>query len=163
MAPPPPTPAIGAYTEKWDQLLQTQRANPAAQASPPANLPDPKEMSKQSQLEYIAHSPIFQHRVDGRSFDAAIKSLNDITAELPEDVAKGFQKAAKLLMVTALPIGNARQAKRDISDDEIHASVLAAVGNKTPWEILLAAKDKREQLQAQVANDHPPAEGITSQ
>jgi hypothetical protein len=151
MATAPVTPARGPFVEQWDQLLQEKPKPVFVPAT--TTLPDPQSMSKQAQVDFIAHSPIFQHRIDGRSFDVAIQSINDITAELPVDVAKGFQVAVRFLMVTNLPIEKARQEKRDLSDDEIHSTVLQAVANKTPWEILVAAKEKRAELVAQTVSD----------
>ena len=117
--------------------------------APDLSTPQVSSVDKARQLDFIAHSPIFQKRIDSRTFEGCIKSINEITAELPEDVAKGFQRAARMLMVINLPIEEARRAKRDISDDEIHQAVLKALGNKTTWEVLVAAQTKADELKEQ--------------
>lgn len=143
-----PTPPAGEYASAWDTAL-AQAAHDAAPEMAAATQSVTAEQ-KQRQLQFISTSPIFQKHLDGSSFDALVKSINEVTAELPVEVAKGFQKGARLLMVANLPIEQLQGAHRNITDDEIHATVLKALGNKTPWEVLLAAQAKEKELEAQV-------------
>jgi hypothetical protein len=143
---PPPQPK-GRFASAW-VIPTTAPSIPAAAVSGDANDP-----AHEASLRFIATSPIFQLRVDGSSFDAAIASINAITAELNPEVAKGFQQSVRLLMIAHLPIEKARAAKRNVTDAEIHAAVLEAVGNKTPWEILVAAQQQLGKYHIEAAKE----------
>jgi len=124
-----------------------------------------KSENDQAAKTFMATSPLFQRRVRGDSLDAVAKSINDITAELPELQAKGFQQAAKLLMVSELPIDQAMQTHRNLSDQEISDSVVRSLSGKTPWEILVAGRQKRQELEAKLAseqNQTPVADALAN-
>ena len=155
--PPAGTATQGKFHDSWN-----------VQPRPKASL-DVKALQTKSENDqaktFMATSPLFQRRVRGDSLDAVAKSINDITAELPELQAKGFQQAAKLLMVSELPIEQAMQTHRNLSDQEISDSVVRSLSGKTPWEILVAGRQKRQELEAKLAseqNQTPVADALAN-
>lgn len=143
----PPLQPKGRYASAW----VIPAPAPDIPAAPVSG--DDHDPTHEASLRFIATSPIFQRRIDGSSFDAAIASINAITAELNPTVAKGFQQSVRMLMIAHLPIEKARAAKRNVTDAEIHAAVLEAVGNKTPWEILVAAQQQLGKYQVEAAKE----------
>ncbi|MHB8447608.1 MAG: hypothetical protein ACYC9P_06750 [Rudaea sp.] len=139
--------APGRYASAW--VIPEKQSPPPTADVPPAT--DQSQVEHDKTLQFIHTSPVFQARIDGKSFDAAIASMNAITAQLPPEVGKGFQQAARLLMIANLPIEKARAQKRDVSESEIHEAVLQAIGNKTPWEILVAGQAQLHTYQQQAA------------
>ncbi|MHB8742691.1 MAG: hypothetical protein ACYC9L_06150 [Sulfuricaulis sp.] len=139
----------GPYASAW--VISQKSASPTVVDAPPTAAAS--QIDHEKQLQFIHTSPIFQTRIDGKSFDAAVASMNALTAQLPPQVAKGFQQAARLLMIANLPIEKARAQKRNVTEAEIHEAVLKAIGNKTPWEILVAGQVQLSNFQQQAAKE----------
>ncbi|UJJ60399.1 DUF6694 family lipoprotein [Rhodanobacter denitrificans] len=81
--------------------------------------------------------------IDGSSLDAMVDSINQITASLPEDDAKAFQKAVRVMMVASLPIAQLRAQKvavDKVPPEQLIAGAQKILAGRTPLEVLKMAQ-----------------------
>lgn len=82
-------------------------------------------------------------RIDGSSLDTMVDSINAITASLPEDDARAFQKAVRILMVASLPIEQLRARKVSVDKvppEQLIAGAQKILAGRTPLEVLKIAQ-----------------------
>ena len=90
-----------------------------------------------------AADPMHTMRIDGSTLDAMVDSINAITASLPRDDAKAFQKAVRVLMVASLPIEQLRAQKVAIDKlppEKLIAGAQRILAGRTPLEVLKMAQ-----------------------
>ncbi len=94
-------------------------------------------------------------RIDGASLDAMVASINGITASLPEDDARAFQKAVRILMVASLPISQLRAQKVAIDKvppEQLIGGAQRVLAGRTPLEVLQMAQARINAELAKRAN-----------
>lgn len=82
-------------------------------------------------------------RIDGSSLDTMVDSINAITASLPDEEARAFQKAVRVLMVASLPIAQLRAQKVAIDKlppEQLIGGAQKVLSGRTPLEVLQMAQ-----------------------
>ncbi|MEY2161601.1 MULTISPECIES: DUF6694 family lipoprotein [unclassified Rhodanobacter] len=96
-------------------------------------------------------------RIDGSSLDAMVDSINTITSSLPEDDARAFQKAVRILMVASLPIEQMRAQKIAVDKlppERLIAGAQKVLAGRTPLEVLKIAQARINAELAKRANGY---------
>lgn len=91
-------------------------------------------------------------RIDGSSVDSMVDSINKITAALPDEQAKAFQKAVRLIMVANLPIEQMRAQHilpETVPQEKLIAGARRDLSGRNALEVLQIAQAKLERYRAQ--------------
>lgn len=97
-------------------------------------------------------------RIDGTSDEAMVQSINDITGLLPEEDARAFQKAVRILMVSSLPIDRMRSQHvlpENIDQTQLIAGGRQALAGKTVLQVLQAAQARIDDYKAKATGGAP--------
>lgn len=84
--------------------------------------------------------PWTANKLPSRDFGSIVKAVNQIAGQMPESESKAFQAAVKIVMLDRLD-QMVQGAKTAPSDEVIEAAMTEHLAGRTPWDILVEAKN----------------------